>query len=109
MHERSTRIITDHLRAAVMILGDDKGIVPGNADQGYVLRRFIRRGIRHARLLGIEGKFCGEVAGIVVGVMGEVYPEVEKNRQRVFAELEAEEENFSSALEKGTKILEREL
>ena len=52
-HEKSARIITDHIRAAVMVLGDGRGIVPGNVDQGYVLRKFIRRAIRHARLLGI--------------------------------------------------------
>jgi alanyl-tRNA synthetase len=56
--KKSARIITDHLRASVMILGDDKGIVPSNVDQGYVLRKFIRRAVRHARLIGINGKFC---------------------------------------------------
>ncbi len=106
---KSSRIITDHLRAAVMILGDDKGVVPGNVDQGYVLRKFIRRSIRHARLLGIEGKFCRQVAESVVDVMGKVYPEVEKNKVRVFAELDAEEEKFSTALENGIRVLEREL
>lgn len=106
---KSARIITDHLRAAVMILGDPKGIAPGNVDQGYVLRKFIRRSVRHARLLGISGKFCREIAGTAVAVMGEVYTEAEKNKAKVFAELEKEEEKFSAALENGTKILEREI
>ncbi|MCX6803972.1 MAG: alanine--tRNA ligase, partial [Candidatus Diapherotrites archaeon] len=106
---RSARIITDHLRAAVMIMGDEKGITPSNVDQGYILRRFIRRSIRHARLLGIVGKFCKEVAVVAVKVMGSVYPEVEKNKNFVFEELDKEEEKFSAALENGTKVLEKKL
>jgi alanyl-tRNA synthetase len=106
---KSVRIITDHLRASVMILGDDKGIVPSNVDQGYVLRKFIRRSIRHARLIGIEGKFCKSVAEVVVNIMGKVYPEVEKNKERIYSELEKEEEKFSAALENGTKVLEKKL
>ena len=106
-HVRSARIITDHLRASVMILGDDKGIVPSNVDQGYVLRRFIRRAIRHARLLGIEGKFCKEVAQVVVRVMSEPYPEIQKNEKRIFEELEKEDEKFSTALEKGQVITKK--
>ncbi|VVB75330.1 Alanine--tRNA ligase [uncultured archaeon] len=106
---RSARIITDHLRAAVMILGDNKGIVPSNVDQGYILRRFIRRAIRHARLIGINGNFCKEVAQVTVKVMGPVFEEVEKNKARVFSELEKEEEKFSVALENGTKVLEKKL
>ncbi len=106
---KSARVITDHVRASVMILGDDKGIVPSNVDQGYVLRKFIRRSIRHARLLGISGNFCEEVATMVVKVMGSVYPEVEKNKSKVFDELKKEEEKFSTALENGTRVLERKL
>jgi alanyl-tRNA synthetase len=104
---RSLRIITDHLRASVMILGDDKGITPSNVDQGYVLRKFIRRSIRHARLLGIEGNFCKSVAEKVVEVMKDPYEEVEKNKEFIFSELEKEEEKFSTALEKGTAKLEK--
>ncbi len=106
---KSVRIITDHLRASVMILGDDKGITPSNVDQGYVLRKFIRRSIRHARLLGINEKFCRSVAVVAVSVMGKVYLEVEKNKEFIFAELEKEEEKFSTALENGTKVLEKKL
>jgi alanyl-tRNA synthetase len=106
---KSLRIITDHLRASVMILGDEKGIVPSNVDQGYVLRKFIRRSIRHARLLGIKGKFCRSIAEVVVKVMGSVYPEVEKNKKFVYEELEKEEEKFSTALDGGLKVLEKKL
>ena len=101
---RSARIITDHLRAATFILGDEKGIVPSNVDQGYILRRFIRRSVRHARLLGIKGKFCREAAEAVVKSMGNVYPELEKNKERIFSELDKEEEKFSVALKKGMNV-----
>ncbi len=106
---RSARIITDHIRAAVMILGDDKSIIPSNVDQGYVLRRFIRRSIRHARMIGIKGEFCSEIAKVVIDAMGDSYPEVRKNSARIFEELRKEEEKFSVALENGTKLLEKKL
>ena len=106
---KSARIITDHLRAATFILGDNKGIAPSNVDQGYILRRFIRRSVRHARLLGIEGKFCKSIAIVVVKRFGKFYTELEKNKSFIFSELEKEEEKFSVALEKGTKILENKL
>ncbi len=106
---RNARIITDHIRAAVMILGDGKGVVPSNVDQGYVLRRFIRRSIRHARLIGIKGEFCNEIAKVAIDVMGDSYPEIRENSQRIFEELEREEEKFSDALENGTRLLERKL
>jgi len=103
----SIRIITDHLRASVMILGDDKGIAPNNVDQGYVLRKFIRKSIRHARLLGIEGNFCKAVGEVVVEVMKDPYIEVEKNKEFVFSELEKEEEKFSIALKKGMVVAKK--
>ena len=102
---RSARIITDHLRAAVMILCDDKAISPSNVDQGYILRRFIRRSVRHARLLGINHSFCSDVARVVGEVMRDSYPEVGRNSARAFEELDREEERFSAALEKGTARL----
>jgi len=106
---RSARIITDHMRTAVMILGDNKGVVPSNVDQGYVLRRFIRRSVRHARLLEINGRFCRDIAEVVIEVMGNPYPELNRNRLRIFEELEKEEEKFSETLEKGTRHLEKML
>ncbi len=103
---RSARIITDHIRAAVMVMGEDRGLVPSNVEQGYVLRRFIRRSIRHARGLGIEGKFCSDVAKVVIDIMGESYPELKRNSRHIFDELEKEEDKFSAALSNGTKHLE---
>ncbi|MDE1865620.1 MAG: alanine--tRNA ligase [Candidatus Micrarchaeota archaeon] len=106
---RSARIITDHMRAAVMILGEKKAVVPSNVDQGYVLRRFIRRSIRHARMLGIKGEFCKSIAEVVIQVMGKSYPELQANKARIFEELVKEEGKFSTALEHGTRVLERML
>jgi alanyl-tRNA synthetase len=106
---KSIRIITDHLRTAVMILGDDKAVVPSNVDQGYVLRKFIRRGVRHARLLGIKDNVSKSIAEIVVSVMGDAYSEIEKNKEFIFAELIKEEEKFSVALARGTEVLEKKL
>ncbi len=107
--KRSVRIITDHLRASVMILGDDKAVTPSNVDQGYILRRFIRRSIRHGRLIGIKENFCNKVAGIVVKEMSPVYNEIEKNKEFIFNALEKEEEKFSKTIEAGIKILEKKL
>jgi alanyl-tRNA synthetase len=106
---RNARIITDHIRAAVMLMGEDKGLVPSNVDQGYILRRFIRRSIRHGRIIGIEGKFCRSIAEVVVKVMEASYPELLANKARIFEELEKEEEKFSLALENGTRVLEKML
>ncbi len=102
----SARIVTDHIRAAVMILGEDRQIVPSNVEQGYVLRRFIRRSIRHARELGINGKFCSEVAKAVVDAIGGFYPELKRNSAHIYEELDKEEDKFSLALGNGVRHLE---
>jgi len=105
--ERSQRIVADHLRAAAFVLGDDRAIAPSNVDQGYVLRRIVRRAIRHARLLGIEGKFCKQIAEIVVLEYGKEWLELERNKQFVFSELEKEEERFGRVLNNGLKAFEK--
>jgi alanyl-tRNA synthetase len=106
---KSVRIITDHLRASTMILGDDKAVAPSNVDQGYVLRKFIRRSIRHAKLIGIKGPFCSKVAEVVINTMGDTYDELNKNKKFIIDELNKEEEKFVIALEKGTAVLEKKL
>ncbi|MGQ9514189.1 MAG: alanine--tRNA ligase [Thermoproteota archaeon] len=104
---RSQRIVADHLRAAVFILGEDAGIVPSNVEHGYVLRRLIRRAIRHGRRLGIEDQFCGKIAEIFVSIYEEDWPELERNKYRIFSELEKEERRFSMVLEKGLDEFEK--
>lgn len=99
-NKRAIRIIADHLRAAVFILGDEKAIKPSNIGQGYVLRRLIRRAIRYGKMLGIEGPFTSRIAKTVIPIYPD-YPELKKNQKFIEAQLEEEEERFSETLEKG--------
>lgn len=100
---KSMRIVADHIRAATFILGDDKAIVPSNKDQGYVLRRLIRRAIRHGYQLGIKQIFTFKIAEVVIGLMGKAYPELSKNREFIINQLNLEEEKFKKTLEGGLK------
>lgn len=104
--EKSMRIVADHLRAAVFILGDERAIAPSNVDQGYVLRRLIRRAIRHGKLLGIEAEFLSELAEIAVKIHKEDYPELAKNKEFIFNELKKEETRFLNTLAQGLKKFE---
>ncbi len=103
----SIRIITDHIRAATFILGDDLGIAPSNLDQGYILRRFIRRSIRHGKLLRIEKEFLTELAKIVISLHREDYNELEKNKEFILNELKKEDDKFRKTLEKGLRKFEK--
>ncbi|MBU1151497.1 alanine--tRNA ligase, partial [Patescibacteria group bacterium] len=105
----SERIIADHLRAATFIMGDVSAITPSNTDQGYILRRLIRRAVRHGMKLGIEGDFARKIAGIVVKNYGDFYGELLENKERIFEEMAREEENFKKTLDKGMGILAREM
>lgn len=105
----SIRILADHVRTSVFILGDPKGMAPSNMGQGYILRRLIRRAVRHARKLGIEGTFLGELAVIVLGLYNEPYPELEENKNFILKELAAEETKFSETLQKGEREFEKML
>jgi alanyl-tRNA synthetase len=98
---RSIRIITDHLRAAAFILGDEHAVVPSNVDQGYILRRFIRRAIRHGKLLGINNDFTGEIAKVAISINHKDYPLLKKKQDFILSELKKEEEKFRRTLEKG--------
>ncbi len=97
----SARIIADHLRTAVILLADK--IVPSNLDQGYILRRLIRRAIRHGRKLGIQKKFAGDVAEEVIKSLQDHYPELLKNKDFILKELEIEEKQFAKTLEQGER------
>lgn len=99
---RAMRIIADHLKAAIFILGDEKGIAPSNTGQGYVLRRLIRRAIRYARLIGINDLFATKLIDPVIEIYPD-YPELKKNKQFITDELKKEEERFSKTLEAGLR------
>lgn len=103
----SIRIIADHIRAAVFIMGDDLGVLPSNVDQGYVVRRLIRRAVRHGHTLGIGREFTKTVASAVIGHFAPTYPELERNADRVLNEIDAEEVKFRITLERGSKALEK--
>jgi len=97
------RIVADHLRAATFILGDEKGIVPSNVEQGYVLRRLIRRAIRYGKKLDIKNPFTHEISKLVIELMSDEYPELKENKDFVIEQLIQEEERFNKTLEKGLK------
>ena len=107
--DRSIRIVVDHVRAAVFMLGDEAGIVPSNLGQGYVLRRIIRRAIRHGRKLDIPGEMLRATAESVIECYTEAYPQLDKNGITILNELSREEDRFSAALTKGETELEKML
>ena len=99
----SLRVIADHIRACSFLIVD--GVIPGNEGRGYVLRRIIRRALRHGHKLGQSQPFFFRLVADLVNQMGAAYPELEKNAQRVAATLKQEEERFGETLEKGMGIL----
>jgi len=103
----SERIITDHIRASTFILGDDKKLIPSNVERGYVLRRILRRAIRHGMELGIKENFCSEIAKIIVEIYKPEYPELDRNKRFIFDELDKEEIRFKETLTKGIHEFER--
>ena len=104
---RAFRVVLDHVRTATFMLGDVKGIVPSNNDQGYILRRIIRRAVRFGRNIGLPQGSLKEVSKTFVDKYAEVYPELVKNSTRVFEELEKEENKFSKTLQQGIKEFEK--
>lgn len=100
---KAFRIILDHVRTATFMLGDTKGVVPSNVDQGYVLRRVIRRAVRYGRVLGLPPLSLKDIAAKFVEKYGNVYPELVKNSETVYRELLKEEEKFSKTLTEGLK------
>ena len=105
----SIRIISDHVRTSTFILGDERGVKPSNLGQGYILRRIIRRAIRHGRKLGIEEKFLSKPALLFLEMYEDVYPELKENKNLILTELEAEEDKFLSTLDKGEHEFEKML
>ena len=102
---KSIRVICDHIRAAVFILGDERGVVPSNLDQGYILRRFIRRIIRHTKLLGVpkQEDITVRLAKIVIDTYKDDYPELKQKEKFILDELKKEEDKFECTLDNGLK------
>ena len=103
----SVRIICDHVRATSFILGDPKAVLPSNVGAGYVLRRIIRRAVRHGRKLGIEGGFLAVPAQVVIEQYKNAYPELKEKEPVITAELKAEEARFLETLKKGEAEYEK--
>lgn len=105
--KRAFRIIADHMRASVFILGDNKGVTPSNMDQGYILRRLLRRAVRFAKQLGIADGSLHIIADKVIDQYGGFYAELKTNHDKVIDEINKEEERFSKALMGGLKEFDK--
>jgi alanyl-tRNA synthetase len=99
----SARIIADHLRAGVFVMGDPRAVRPSNTDQGYVLRRLIRRAVRRGIKLGIDGFFTVKIADVIIDTYKDIYPELERSFDFIRAELQKEEDKFHSTIEQGER------
>ena len=106
---RAIRIIADHIRTATFMIGDERGVVPSNVDQGYILRRLIRRSVRFARQIGYDPAKLIDLARIYISKYEHVYPELRMNADKIVDELAKEEEKFSKTLENGLKEIEKVL
>ena len=103
----SFKIITDHLRAVGFAIAD--GVIPSNADRGYVIRRILRRAMRHGQMLGHRGALLSELYPALVNEMGDAYPELRLNEKHVIEIIRNEENSFTDMLQNGIKLLETEL
>jgi alanyl-tRNA synthetase len=103
----SMRVVADHIRATVFLVGD--GVMPSNEGRGYVLRRIMRRAIRHGRMLGLHEPFFYKIVPILVAEMGGIYPEIVAHRTFIEEVIRAEELRFLETLENGLEIIEGEI
>ena len=103
----SLKVVADHARSCCFLIAD--GVNPSNEGRGYVLRRIIRRAVRHGNKLGATGSFFHKMLKPLIEVMGDAYPELAANQARIEAALLKEEEQFAKTLEQGLKLLEGEL
>ena len=104
---KSQRIIVDHIKASVLIIMD--GIKPGPTQQSYILRRLIRRAVRHGKLLNILKPFTKDISKIVIAQFTQIYPELELKKEEILNTIEQEELKFNKTIENGLKELEKEL
>ncbi len=103
--DSSARIVADHIRASVFLIAD--GVSPSNAERGYILRRLIRRSIRHASLLKIESDFLEAIASEVIKTYEDTYPNLVEHQQLITSEFKKEEQKFKKALENGIRQFEK--
>lgn len=104
---KAFRVVLDHVRTATFMLGDTKGIVPSNTDQGYILRRIIRRAVRFGRNIGLPQGALNAVSKTIIEKYKNVYPELLQNSAKIFEELEKEENKFSRTLQAGIREFEK--
>lgn len=102
--DKAFRVIMDHLRAATFLIAD--GAVPSNKDQGYFIRRLMRRAVRFAQILGIQETFCPEIAASVITAYEIAYPELAKKKEYILLEMQNEEKKFKRTLQEGMKKFE---
>ena len=107
LNSPSLKVLADHIRACSFLIAD--GVIPGNEGRGYVLRRIIRRAIRHGYKLGARGSFFHKIVPDLVSEMGVAFPELDATQKRVMDVLKQEEERFFTTIEHGMAILEAEL
>lgn len=107
MNSPSLKVLADHIRACSFLIAD--GVIPGNEGRGYVLRRIIRRAIRHGYKLGARAAFFHKMVPDLVGEMGAAYPELVEQQAKVVATLKQEEDRFFATIENGMEIVEGEL
>ncbi|KKR50469.1 MAG: Alanine-tRNA ligase [Candidatus Curtissbacteria bacterium GW2011_GWA1_40_16] len=103
--ESSARIVADHIRASVFLIADS--VTPSNVDRGYILRRLIRRTIRHAALLKIDQEFLRDLSKMVIKTYGDIYPSLSEHQELITQELQKEEQKFKKALDVGIKHFEK--
>ena len=103
----SFKVITDHLRAVGFAIAD--GVIPSNSDRGYVIRRILRRAMRHGQMLGHRGALLSKLYPALVTTMGDAYPELAREEKRVVEIIENEENSFADMLQNGMKLLDAEL
>ncbi len=104
---KAFRVVADHLRTATFILGDDRGVSPSNTDQGYILRRLIRRAVRYGMSLSMAEGFTAQIAEVIINQYKEVYPELDRNAAFVTEQLKLEEGRFARTLRQGEKEFEK--
>ena len=104
---RAFRVLLDHSRTATFMIGDEKGIVPSNTDQGYILRRIIRRAVRFGRKIDLPEGSLAKISATFIEKYKTVYPELEVNREKIFEELVKEETKFNKTLQQGLKEFEK--